>query len=209
MSEPEVLVAIPAAGASRRLGRPKQLVALGGEPLLRRQCRCALSAGVGPVLVILGCDADRHAQVIEDLPVEVCVNHAWLEGMAASLRHVVDAASERRAASLILQCDQYRVTPAELRTLYDTWRLAPASACVSCWDDYAGPPAIVPSEYYDDVRRLRGDVGARALLYDARRPRPTEVANPRATFDLDSLEDLEDVASSEARLWTLTPKQKR
>lgn len=195
MSEPDVLVAIPAAGASRRLGRSKQLVTLGGEPLLRRQCRCALSAGVGPVLVILGCDADRHAQVIADLPVEVCVNHEWLEGMAASLRHVVAAASERRAASLILQCDQYRVTPADLRTLYDTWRLAPASACVSRWDDYAGPPAIVPSEYYDDVRRLRGEVGARALLYDAQRPRPTEVANPRATYDLDSLEDLEGVAS--------------
>lgn len=191
MSEPDVLVAILAAGASRRLGRPKQLVPFAGEPLLRRQCRCALSAGVGPVLVILGCDAHRHAQVIADLPVDVCINHEWPEGMAASLRHAVNAASERRAALLILQCDQYRVTPEDIRRLYDTWRLAPASACVSRWGNYGGPPTILPREYHDDVGQLRGDAGARALLYHPQRPRPLEVANPRATYDIDSPEDLE------------------
>jgi CTP:molybdopterin cytidylyltransferase MocA len=190
LSEPDVLVVILAAGASRRLGRPKQLVPFAGEPLLRRQCRCALSAGVGPVLVILGCGADRNAQVIADLPVDVCINHEWTEGMAASLRHAVNAANERRAALLILQCDQYRVTPEDIRRLYDTWRLAPASACVSRWGNYGGPPTILPREYHDDVRQLRGDAGARALLYHPQRPRPLEVANPRATYDIDSPEDL-------------------
>lgn len=190
MSVPDVLIAILAAGASRRLGTAKQLVPVDGEPLLRRQCRCALSAGIGSVIVILGCDAERHAHVIADLPVDVCVNHEWPEGMAASLRHAVGAASERRAASLILPCDQFRITPGDLRSLYDTWRLAPSAACLSCWDDYVGPPAILPSEYYEDVRQLRGDVGARAVVSARSLPRPLGVANPRATYDLDWPEDL-------------------
>jgi CTP:molybdopterin cytidylyltransferase MocA len=120
----------------------------------------------------------------------VGVNEEWQEGMAATLRHAVGVASRRQAASLVLPCDQYRVTPIDLRTLRDTWRVRPSAACVSRWHDYAGPPAILPVEYYEDVFRLRGDTGARTILYDGRRPRPSEVANPRATYDLDSPQDM-------------------
>jgi molybdopterin-guanine dinucleotide biosynthesis protein A len=91
---PDLLVVILAAGASRRLGRSKQLVSIGGELLLRRQCRCALDAGVGPVLVVLGHDADRHKRVVADLQLDVRVNDEWQEGIAATLRlAVADARS--------------------------------------------------------------------------------------------------------------------
>ena len=198
MSEPGVLVAILAAGASRRLGRPKQLVPIAGQPLLRRQCGVALSARIGPVLAILGCDADRYARVIADLPVEIRVNDEWQEGMAASLRRAVGVAIERRAALLVLACDQYRITPDDLRSLHDAWRRAPSSACVSRWDAYAGPPAIMPVECHDEVRQLRGDRGARAVLFDPRRPRPIEVANRHAAYDLDSPQD---VAVAQSSTW--------
>jgi CTP:molybdopterin cytidylyltransferase MocA len=105
---PDLVVAVVAAGASRRLGRAKQLVPVGGEPLLRRQCRCALSARVGEVVAILGCDEAQHRKVIVDLPVDVRVNDKWAEGLAATLRSAVRAAKERQAALLVLPCDQYR-----------------------------------------------------------------------------------------------------
>src|SRR5216683_1322200 len=127
---PDLLVVILAAGASRRLGRAKQLVSIGGETLLRRQCRCALDADVGPVLVVLGHDADRHKRVVADLPLDVRVNDEWQEGIAATLRLAVGVAIIRRAALLVLPCDQYRIAPNDLRTLRDTWRLAPTVACV-------------------------------------------------------------------------------
>jgi CTP:molybdopterin cytidylyltransferase MocA len=193
---PDLLVVVLAAGASRRLGSAKQLVSIGGEPLLRRQCRCALRARIGQVLVILGCNADQHRRVIADLPVEVRVNDEWQEGIAATLRHAVGVALARRAASLILPCDQYRVTPTDLRTLHDTWRRSPSAACVSRWHEYAGPPAILPIECYEEVLGLRGDTGARALLYSPQRERPLEVANLRATYDLDSPQDLNIARSS-------------
>jgi len=77
---PDLVIAVLAAGASRRLGRAKQLVPIGGEPLLRRQCRCALDARIGEVMAILGCDDAQHRQVIIDLPVDVRVNNEWEEG---------------------------------------------------------------------------------------------------------------------------------
>jgi CTP:molybdopterin cytidylyltransferase MocA len=187
---PDLVVAVLAAGASRRLGRAKQLVPIGGEPLLRRQCRCALSARVGEVVAILGCDEAHHREVIVDLPVAVQVNDEWEEGLAATLRSAVRAAMERQAALLLLACDQYRIIPEDLRTLYDHWRGAPCIPCASRWGHYAGPPAILPIHYHDYVLGLHGDIGARSLLYHSRRARPDEIENPRAAFDLDSPEDM-------------------
>src|SRR5258705_2860442 len=177
---PDLVVAVLAAGASRRLGRAKQLVPVGGEPLLRRQCRWALDARIGEVVAILGCDDAQHREVIVDLPVEVRVNDEWREGLAATLRAAVRAAKERQAALLVLPCDQYRIIPPDLRTLYDHRRLAPSNSCVSRLGRFTGPPAILPIGYYEHALRLRGDVGARSLLYDIRRPRPDEIPNPRA-----------------------------
>jgi CTP:molybdopterin cytidylyltransferase MocA len=136
--------------------------------------------------------------VIADLPVEVRMNDEWQEGIAATLRHAVGVAMVERAATLVLPCDQYRITPDDLRTLHDTWRLTPSAACVSRWHDYAGPPAILPIECYAEVLGLRGDMGARALLYNPQRPRPLEVPNPRATYDLDSPQDMTIAQSSTA-----------
>ena len=158
--------------------------------MLRRQCRCALSAQVGEVVAILGCDEAQHREVIVDLPVGVRVNDEWEEGLAATLRSAVRAAKERQAALLVLPCDQYRIIPDDLRTLYNHWRWTPNIACVSRWAHYAGPPAILPIHYYDHVLRLRGDIGARFLLYDLDRRGPDEIPNPRAAYDLDSPEEL-------------------
>jgi molybdenum cofactor cytidylyltransferase len=187
---PDLLVVILAAGASRRLGTSKQLVSIGGETLLRRQCRCALDASVGPVLVVLGHDADRHKRVVADLQVDVRVNDEWQEGIAATLRLAIGVAMIRRAALLVLPCDQYRITPNDLSTLRNTWRVAPTVACLSRWGEYAGPPAILPVAYHQQALLLRGDTGARALLYGQEHPRPAEVVNPRAPYDLDSPRDL-------------------
>jgi len=185
MQSPDLVVAILAAGASRRLGHAKQLVAIDGEPLLRRQCRCALSAKIGDVVVILGSNADRHRAVIANLPVEVRVNDEWREGLAATLRCAVDVAASHQAALLVLPCDLYRIVPEDLRALRDAWRLSPSTPCATRVGRWAGPPAILPIQYHGHVLELRGDIGARSLLAHA-----TAIVNPRAIFDLDSADDL-------------------
>jgi len=194
-SRPDLVVAVLAAGASRRLGRAKQLVTLDGEPLLRRQCGSALAADVGEVLVILGCNADRHRRVVQDLPVSVLVNGNWAQGLSTTLRCAVRAAQLRRAALLVLPCDLYRVTSADLRALCGRWQRSPLSACVSRANEYVGPPAILPVSYHDRILALQGDSGARAVLFQPALPRPEEVANPNACFDLDCSDDVRVAAA--------------
>jgi molybdenum cofactor cytidylyltransferase len=190
VSAPDLVVAVLAAGGSSRLGQAKQLVRLRGVPVVRRQCLCALAAGVGDVVVVLGSDQQRHRAVLTDLELEVIVNEEWAEGLASTLRCAVRAAQRRRAALLVLPCDQYRIVLDDLRTLHSRWRAAPSNPCVSVWDDYVGPPAILPLEFFERVLQLRGDVGARSLLSGPAAATTGRMANPRAPFDLDAPADL-------------------
>ena len=192
MPEDAILVAVLAAGASRRLGTPKQLVSVGGVPLARRQCSVALAANVGPVVIVTGSRAADVAAAVAGLQVDVCVNPDWEEGLATSLRCAVVAARLNRArALLVFACDQYPVTTEDLVGLSSAWRHAGRVACVSRAGDHLGPPAVLPADCYDAVLRLHGDMGARSVLFDADRPHPLEVENPRAKFDLDHPHDLE------------------
>ncbi len=81
-----------AAGASTRLGRPKQLVRLNNEALLCRTVRIALEAGCSPVIVVLGACAQPCREALATLPsglakhLRVVENPRWAEGMSTTLR---------------------------------------------------------------------------------------------------------------------------
>jgi molybdenum cofactor cytidylyltransferase len=195
MPENSVLVAVLAAGASRRLGTAKQLVAVDGIPLVRRQCLVALAARLGQVAIVVGSRAPEVTAVVADLPVDICMNPDWQEGMAASLRCAVLAAEQHEAdALLVLPCDQYRITSDDISRLRDAWRQAGGAPCLSRAGAHLGPPAMIPADCYAGVLGLRGDVGARAVLCDRRRQTLLEVENPHAIFDLDHPYDLNAVS---------------
>jgi CTP:molybdopterin cytidylyltransferase MocA len=187
-----LLVAILAAGASRRLGQPKQLVEIDGEPILRRQCRMALEARLGTVAVILGCGAAECAATIADLPVETHINDQWADGLGSSIRSAGKVAIAAGANGLLLlHADQYRVTPADLRALLAAWLESDClSACVSIWGSESGPPVIFPQSCFHDLLSLDGDVGARRVLTKLPPAAVQRVTMPNAFFDLDQPADL-------------------
>ncbi len=180
-----------AAGASRRLGQPKQLVQIDGEPLLRRQCRTALAANLGPIVVILGCRAGECLRAIIDLPVDTRTNERWAEGLSTSIRMAAQLALTAGVNGLLLlHADQYRVTVADLEALHLAWtesgRLA---ACVSTRGEDFGPPVIFPPHCFADLLTLSGDVGARGVLAKLPLASIQRVPIANAFVDLDSPED--------------------
>ncbi len=188
----QLLSAILAAGASRRLGQPKQLVSMGGQPMLRRQCRMALETGLGPVVVILGHRADDCAAAIADLPVERHINEQWADGLGTSIGLAAKTATETGADGLLLlHADQYRVTPADLVALRAAWLESDCScACVSVSDGASGPPVIFPQNCFSELTALDGDVGARRVLAKLPDHAVRRVTIQNAFFDLDLPVDL-------------------
>ncbi len=196
MSEGGLLIAVLAAGASRRLGQPKQLVEIGGELLLQRQCRVAREAQVGPVVAILGCRFEACADALRDLPVAIRNNTQWREGLASSIREATRAAIEAEAAALlIMHGDQYRVTAHDLRALHAAWNATgPTRACRSRYRDHAGPPVVLPAACFAAAALLTGDDGARGVLSALNPGAVIDVAMPNAAYDLDLPAQLADLA---------------
>jgi len=74
------------AGASTRMGVPKQLLKFGGEPVLRRAARVALEADCRPVVVVTGANAVASKQALRGLDVCEVENKQWKPGMSSSVR---------------------------------------------------------------------------------------------------------------------------
>ncbi len=77
---------ILAAGESSRYGRPKQLLDFHGQPFVRVVAKTALAAGLSPVVVVTGANADEVEAAVQDLDVIIVRNENWKEGQASSIR---------------------------------------------------------------------------------------------------------------------------
>lgn len=163
----ESAVVILAAGGSRRLGQPKQLVEIEGQSLVRRAAESALSAGSGSVHVVVGAEVDRVRAALEGLPVELVVNEAWREGVASSIRAAIDAIERRDRpveTLLLMLCDQPGVSGDVLRRLLDAYRMTRAPVVASRYPEGPGVPALFHAELFPALKSLDGDVGARELI---------------------------------------------
>ncbi len=183
-----VAAVILAAGASRRLGRAKQLVAWEGEPLLRRTARLALESGCHPVRVVLGAEAESCRAAIRGLEVQVLLNPAWREGMGSSIRTGMAGLDPSVEAALLLVCDQPALDGALLARIRAAHDAAPERVVASCYSQIRGIPALFPRRLFSGLSELRGDQGARCLLRDGD---ALEIPFPGGEFDVDAPGDLE------------------
>jgi CTP:molybdopterin cytidylyltransferase MocA len=150
-----------AAGASTRLGEPKQLVMLGGETLLERAVRVAHEAGCVPVVVVLGAAAELVAARCDLGSAVVVVNEAWEEGMASSIRVGIGGVGGADGV-VLMTCDQPAVTAEHLLAL-----MAGQVTTASAYAGRRGVPAYFPAASFPALMELTGDAGARELLRGA------------------------------------------
>ena len=180
-----------AAGGSRRLGVPKQLVRHRALPLLLHAVAAARSALPGaPLIVVVGAQALRVRLTLRRArcSARVVTNSHWVEGLATSLQAGLEAAPRTSRAALLLLVDQPRVSGAMLGRLLAEWRRRPGIPAAASYDGRAGVPAVLPRRRWRDLRALRGDQGARALLRGC--AALTLVDMPEAAVDIDTPADL-------------------
>ena len=176
-----------AAGASTRLGHPKQLVEIDGESLLRRAAGAVLATAPVDCVVVV----DAHAtfeMALAGLDARIVRSPEAATGMAASLRAGVAALDERADGALVVVTDQPALDARHLAALCATWRKAPRLAVASAYAGVVGVPALLPRSWFGEIGALRGDVGARDLL----RSRDDVVAidAPALARDIDTPGDL-------------------
>lgn len=158
---------ILAAGASRRLGRPKQLIEFEGETLLNRTIRLARGAGADPVFLVLGAHFEEIRRTVPLQQVALVHNDEWKTGMASSIRAGLRALALGAPAAkgvMLLTCDQPRLSVVHLRDLLEPYTEKKAPIMASTYGGTRGTPAVFPREVFGRLSALEGDKGARSIL---------------------------------------------
>lgn len=184
-----------AAGASRRLGRAKQLLTDdAGLSAVVRMVRAMRDAGCARVIVVLGAHAEPVAAALAAEAVHLVTNAEWTDGMGRSIAVGVEAVTRvapEAHAVLLCPCDMPAVTADHLRALLTQCRGGVRVASEYGRDDgeaVRGIPAVLPRADWPWLQALTGDTGARHLLREAQ---TRLVPLPDGEWDLDTPSDLE------------------
>jgi CTP:molybdopterin cytidylyltransferase MocA len=180
-----------AAGGARRFGSPKQLAELDGVPLLQHAVDAMLAVpALDRVVVVLGSVAEEVAAAVKFASAEPVVCREWEEGMAASLRCGVEELPDADWVVVTLG-DMPGVTPEAIEAVIEQCRPG-ADAVRAEYGGGAGHPVALSRTLLDRVPELRGDVGARELLQDAR-VRSVEALHLARPDDVDTPDELEAI----------------
>jgi molybdenum cofactor cytidylyltransferase len=185
-----------AAGSSRRMGMPKQLLDFGGKPLLQVILEQANASRLDEVIVVLGAGADHIRELVGFGRARIIVNPDHASGMASSLVAGIAAIGDDVDRAVVILGDQPDVSSSVLDDLLDLQERSGLPAAALNFDGLLHPPVVLSRELWPDLMNLEGDVGCRALI----RQRPELVATlpgsggQRHPVDIDTPQDYERVS---------------
>jgi len=215
-----------AAGASARFGQPKQLLDWRGQPFVRAVARTALAAGLSPVIVVTGANAEPVEAALRDLPVQIVRNAEWQEGQAGSIRAGVRSLtptalagtspkSDKRSfvdnkdflvgfgggregvgAAIFLLADQPQIPVSILQTLMEVHARELPDILAPLVLDRRANPVLFDRRAFPDLLELKGDVGGRGILHK-HRVEYLPWHDDRLLLDVDTPEDYQRLVEDE------------
>lgn len=187
---------ILAAGRSSRMGRPKQLETVDGEPMVVRAVRTALQSDVAQVIVVTGAYADAVTTLLTPLRqqtgdrLRLVHNPDWQTGQASSIRAALAALSAANGAAIFLPTDQPFVPSGLLQQLIRAWRGGARLVAPLVDGQVRGAPALFDHSLWAELLTLVGDIGARPLLQKHQAEVVTVAVAAHLLRDIDTPQDL-------------------
>ncbi len=155
-TDPSVAGILLAAGTSSRMGTNKMLLVVEGECVLRRAARRGLEAGLDPLFVVLGHEAERARQEIADLPCRVVINEEYETGIASSLRAGVAALAPECGAAVVFLADMPHVTSEMLTALGSHYAQTGARLVASQYGAVKAPPVLYDASLFEELAAVSG-----------------------------------------------------
>lgn len=186
-------IIILAAGESKRMGKPKQLLSFNGITLLTSVAKTACESDMQPVIVVLGANAEKIEASMNMAGINLVKNDDWQEGMASSIRKGVTTITEffpNVDGIVMLVCDQPYLTHEVIKALIEAQRNSGLPVAAASYGGKLGTPALFHKSLFSDLMSLEGDTGARKML-ERKREHVVEVDFDMGVVDIDTQEDYE------------------
>jgi len=188
-------VVIIAAGESKRLGSPKQLLLLDKDSMLNRLIKMVQKAVDFPIYLVLGANAEKIKAQLPITNLNIVENNEWQEGMGSSIRigvqAVIDSANKHDGI-LILVCDQPHLSESSIKDLISLQDNKKSAITASFYANVAGTPALFHQSVFSDLLALNGDQGAKRIIQE----RDQELAKlqfEKGVLDIDTPEDYQQL----------------
>lgn len=186
-----IALVLLAAGASTRMGSPKQLLPYEGRPLIRHAAEVALASKCEPVVIVLGSHVEEIRAALGDLDVVVVENTEWQTGMGSSIRAGISGAEILGCAGAILAlADQPRVTAEIYNHLIAEHDETGRPIIASEYSETVGVPVLFARAFFPDLKSLPANQGCNGVIL-AHLEQSILVACPEAELDLDTPDDYE------------------
>jgi molybdenum cofactor cytidylyltransferase len=153
-----------AAGASTRLGRPKQLLQWQGRPLVYHAASIGLQSGLNPVIVVTGFAGQEVAKAVDGLPVQVIHNPNWQDGQSTAVVSAIQALPEDVGAVIFLLSDQPLIPVDLVRELAAAHAEGMHPIVAPLVNGRRSNPVLFDRQLFQDLSQLSGDVGGRVLF---------------------------------------------
>lgn len=195
----KVSIIILAAGASTRMGAPKQLLLIDGKTLIKRINEIALDTSCYPIVTVLGANRALIRHELDKMPLTIIDNPQWEKGMSSSIKMGLAGAymtQKEIDAVIFLTVDMPFVNVKLINEMIQKAIENPDSDIIACkYDNQIGIPVLFKRNLLADLLELEGDEGAKKIVLK-NKDKTLFVEFPEGKYDLDTIEEYRNFVSN-------------
>lgn len=157
---------ILAAGGSRRLGRPKQLLLFKNELLINHIITQIKIGGISDIFVILGSQFQKIKSMVSHSDVKIIYNPLWEQGVSTSIKSGLENLNAETESVVFFVVDQPFLEPEIIKQVIHKSLNSKALIIATEVEDNIVHPVLFRKEIFPKLFILHGDVGGKTLMND-------------------------------------------
>lgn len=156
---------ILAAGESRRMGTPKQLLPFGEKSVIETVVDKFLQVSFNEIIVVTGYYTEQIQKKLDGYPIKIVINEKYADGMLSSIQLGINSADNSADAYLIGLCDQPFIPSSVIFDLLEHFDKQGKGIVLPSYEGRKGHPIIIHRKYKDEIFRLDQNIGLRQLIH--------------------------------------------
>ena len=155
---------ILAAGMSKRMDSPKQLLRIGGKPLLQHIIDSVDRSAVDEIVLVLGFEAESIRKGLSKNRARIVVNSSYKDGMSTSIQVGIRELNKKTDGALIVLSDQPLISYQAIDLIISAYKNNDQKIAVPFYKGFRGNPVLIDKSLFPEMMGISGDIGCRAIF---------------------------------------------